>query len=180
MVHLKFNLTEEEYFQFTYHSTWTAPGRRKYRLLYYGKVFLLYAAVAILYIVTRHSNQLLIDFTIFGTVGLVYFLLIPYLVRKSLRRRVREIVSSKENEHILDESEVIISEAGIIDRDKVSESRYDWDAIVKKAETSSSYYLYTNSYHAVVIPKRALKSDAEREKLRQLLHTNLSLSSEFA
>jgi hypothetical protein len=178
MVHLKFNLTEQEYFAFTYFNSWASPERKRYRIGYYLKVFLLYSAVAALYIFTSHSNELYIDLLVFGIIGLVYFLLVPYLIRKSVRRRVKDILSAEENAHVLDESEIILSDAGIVDKDRVSESRYDWEAIVRKAETPDSYYLYTNSYHALVIPKRTL-GENEREKLGELFNRHLSLSSEF-
>ena len=179
MVAVSFHLTEEEYFDFNYYTSWAAPERRKYRLFYYGKVFLLYFLVAAVYILTNHTSQIAIDFIIFSIIGLVYFLLIPYLIRRSIRRRVKGMLAAKENEHILQESQLILDDTGIYDKDNVSESRYDWEAIVRKSETETTFYLYTNSYHAIVIPKRALKSTAELTSLRKLLDTNLPLSSEF-
>ena len=179
MVAVSFHLTEEEFFDFNYYTSWAAPERRKYRLFYYGKVFLLYFLVAALYIVTNHTSQLLIDFAIFSIIGLVYFLLIPYLIKRSIRRRVRGMLAAKENEHILQESQVILDETGIYDKDIVSESRYEWEAIVRKSETETTFYLYTNSYHAIVIPKRALANSSELASLRKMLDTNLPLSSEF-
>src|SRR5687768_15346136 len=101
MVALKFNLTEEEFFEFNYYTTWLSPDRKGYRIRYFLKIFLLYAGVAAIYIFTNHSNQLLIDFIIFGIIGLVYFLLIPYLVRKSIRRRARDVLAQPENKHVL-------------------------------------------------------------------------------
>ena len=179
MVAVSFHLTEQEFFDFNYYTSWAAPERRKYRLYYYGKVFLLYFLVAAVYILTNHTSQILIDFSIFSIIGLVYFLLIPYLIRRSIRRRVKGMLAAKENEHILQESQVILDDTGIYDKDNVSESRYEWEAIVRKSETETTFYLYTNSYHAIVIPKRALKSAAELASLRKLLDTNLPLSSEF-
>ena len=179
MLTIKFRLTEEEYFQFSYYSTWSAPERRGYRIRYFLRVLVLYAGVALLYLLTNRENQRLVNFIVFGSIGVVYFLLVPTMIRKSVRRRVREILRQEENQHVLDESEIELSEQGIVDRDKVSESRYAWDAIVRKAETEQCVYLYTNSYHAIVIPKRALKDLRERQDFEHLLNRHLSLSSEF-
>ncbi|MBO9572606.1 MAG: YcxB family protein, partial [Chitinophagaceae bacterium] len=85
--------------------------------------------------------------------------------------------SKKENQHVLDEAEVILSETGIIDKDTVAESRYNWEAIVSFAETPESYYLYTNSYHAIVIPKRAIQSEEEKKELKRLLEKHLPLQA---
>ena len=75
---------------------------------------------------------------------------------------------------MLDEAEIILSDSGIIDKDTHTESRYDWNAIVRLAETNDSYYLYTNSYHAIVIPKRVVNAK-EAKELTSLLSQNLPL-----
>lgn len=177
MLDLKFNLTAEEYYSFNYYTTWSAPGRKQYRLFYYGRIILLYAAVALLYIFSKGTDQWMTDLIIFLCIGLVYFFLLPLLVKRSIRNRVKQVLKKEENQHILQESQVVISKDGVLDRDTVSESRYDWEAIVKKAETSDSFYLYTNSYHAIVIPKRTLNKDQVHE-LNLLLEQHLPLSSE--
>jgi YcxB-like protein len=180
MLSLKFHLTEEEYFEYNYYTTWAAPHKRAYRIRYYVKVFALYTVIAGLYIFTNHSHRITFDLLIFAIIGLIYFLLVPWLIKNSIRRRTRNIVSEPSNQHVLDLSEIIFTDSGIIDQDNQSQSKYDWDAIVKKAETHNCYYLYTNSYHAIVIPKRAIKSPHDRKELDHYFNHYLSLSSEFA
>ncbi|WP_315814442.1 YcxB family protein [Paraflavitalea speifideaquila] len=68
----------------------------------------------------------------------------------------------------------------MIDKDEASESKYTWEAIVRKAETPFCYYLYTNSHHAIVIPKRAARNTAEKQELERMLNQYLSLTSEFS
>lgn len=169
MLSLKFSLTKEEYFEYNYYTAWAAPHKKGYRIRYYIKVFALYSIIAILYIFTNHSHRIAIDLTIFAIIGAIYFLLVPLLIKHSIGRRTKLIIAEPENQHVFDESEIVLSDAGIIDRDNVSESRYDWEAIVKKADTPNSYYLYTNSYHAIVIPKRVVKTSQEQEELKRLL-----------
>lgn len=178
MLHLRFNLTEKEFYHFNYYTAWAAPERKSYRLWYLLRVLLLYGAVALLYIAINHSDQWEIDLLIFGVIGLLYFLMIPFLVKRSIRSRVKNILSKKENQFILQDSEVIIDDNSILDKDSVSESKYDWDAIIRSAETEDCFYLYTNSYHAIVIPKRIL-SESDNRELRRLLTVNLPLSSEL-
>lgn len=179
MIVLKYSLTEEEYLDYNYYTAWTSPDKKSYRLKYYGQVMLLYIAVAGLYIYANRSHSLLIDSIVFLSIGLAYFLLVPVLVKRSIKTRVRSILKQPENQHVLHESEVMLDDMGISDRDTVSDSRYGWEAIVRRAETRLCYYLYTNSYHAIVIPKRVIPPQEEQE-LQSLLDTNLSLSSDFA
>ena len=180
MLVLKYHLSEEEYFDYNYYTSWTAPDKKKYRVGYYLKVLLLYGAIAGLYIFSRRDRSPTTDLIIFCIIGLIYIVLVPFLVRQSIQRRVKQILSHPENKHILEEAEVVLSDTGITDKDSESESRYTWEAIVKKAETKTSYFLYTNSYHAIVIPKRALKSTEDRKELERLLIEHLPLSTEFS
>jgi hypothetical protein len=179
MLNLKYHLTEEEYFDYNYYTAWAAPEKRNYRLWYYLRVFILYAAVAGLYIFSRRSEQIFIDLIIFSVIALVYFLMVPFLIKRSILRRVRGILSKPENQHVLDEAEVNLSDAGIVDKDTATESRYSWEAIVKKAETPACFYLYTSSYHAIVIPRRVIVTPTEKQELERLFNQYLPLSSEF-
>lgn len=174
MVSLKFRLTEDEYLQYNYYTAWSAPTRKKYRIFYFLRVIILYGAVAMLYIIATRQHYIWIDISVFVITGLIYLIMIPSFVKSSIRRKVKDILSKKENEHVLDEAEIILAGSGIIDKDTNTESRYNWDAIVRLAETPDSYYLYTNSYHAIVIPKRTVSKEQEKE-LTELLSQNLPL-----
>jgi hypothetical protein len=174
MVSFKFRLTEDEYLEYNYYTAWSAPTRKKYRVLYFLRVIILYGAVAMLYIIATRQNYIWIDISVFIITGLIYLVMIPSFVKGSVRRKVKDILSKKENQHVLDEAEIVLSDTGIIDKDTHTESRYDWDAIVRLAETADSYYLYTNSYHAIVIPRRVVSIEEEKE-LTRLLSKNLPL-----
>ena len=174
MVSLKFRLTEDEYLQYNYFTAWSAPARKKYRVYYFLRVIIIYGAVAMLYIIATRQHYIWIDISVFIITGLIYLVMIPYLVKGSIRRKVKDILSKQENQHVLDDAEIILADDGITDRDTHTESRYDWDAIVRLAETPDSYYLYTNSYHAIVIPKRSVSKEQESE-LTRLLSENLPL-----
>lgn len=177
MISLQFTLTREEYFQFNYYTAWAAPSRKNYRIRYFLKVLLLYGAVALLYILVSRSHSVWIDISVFVITGSLYLFFIPFFIKKSVERRVNDILSKKENQHVLDEAEVILTDAGITDKDTVSESRYAWDAIVNFAETPDSYYLYTNSYYAIVIPKRVIKTEAVHAALKKLFNEHLPLEA---
>lgn len=172
----RFRLTEDEYLQYNYYTAWAAPERKTYRVLYFLRVILLYGAVAFLYIFATRQHYIWIDISVFVITGLVYLIMIPSFVKSSVRRKVKNILSKKENQHVLDDAEITISEAGIIDKDTHTESRYSWDAIVRFSETEDSLYLYTNSYHAIVIPKRVVGTEDDKN-MRQLLDQHLPLNA---
>jgi hypothetical protein len=175
MIALKFRLTEEEYFRFNYYTAWADPRRKRYRIMYFLKVILLYGAVAFLYILASGMLLLWINISVFVLTGLAYLVFIPFFIKRSVRRRVNALLSKKENQHILDESEIVLSANGIIDKDTLSESRYDWDAIVHHAETEDGIYLYTNSYHAIVIPKRVIPDQRQLQDTIRIIEDHLPL-----
>lgn len=177
MTVFRFTLTEEEYFQYNYYTAWAAPSRKMYRVKYFLRVLALYAIVALLYIFANKGHNIWIDLTVFIFTGLVYLFFVPFFIKRSVRRRVVDILSKKENQHVLLEAEIILNDSGIIDKDTVSESRYDWDAIVHFAETEDCYYLYTNSYHAIVIPKRAIPDELVSGEVQRLFDTHLPLEA---
>src|SRR5574343_968273 len=97
MLSIKFQLTVEEYFQYNYFTAWADPQRKQYRLLYYVKVLLLYAVVAALYLFANRNHSIWTDLGIFALIAFLYLLMVPWLIRKSVRRKVKQILSQKEN-----------------------------------------------------------------------------------
>lgn len=179
MLVLRYHLTEEEFFDYNFYTAWASPDKKGYRLRYYLRVFLLYGIIAAAYVFLIHSNQLVIDAVIFGIIAIVYFLLVPSLIKRSIRRQVNNMLLKPENQHVLEAAEVVLSDTGIIDKDSTSENRYNWEAIVRKAETNAAWYLYTNSHHAILIPKRIVTLPADKAELERLFNTYLPLNSEF-
>jgi hypothetical protein len=179
MLIFKYHLSEEEFFDYNYYTAWGSPDKKGYRTRYYLRIFLLYGAVAGIYIFANRSQQVWINLGIFGFIALVYFLMVPYLIKRSIRKRVKDMLAQPENQHVLSAAEVALMDTGILDKDNASESKYTWEAIVKLAETPTSYYLYTNSYHAIVIPKRVVTNPHDRQELKRLFNEHLPLSSEI-
>ena len=179
MVTLQYHLTKEEFFDFNYFTTWSAPDRKGYRVRYYLRVLLLYGAIAALYMFTNRDHSLVVDLTVFGVIALVYLLLVPALVKRSIKHRVNGMLNDPANAHVLQEAKVILNDTGIIDKDTASESHYTWEAIVKKVETPHAYYLYTSSYHAILLPKRTITRPSDQEELQRLFDAHLPKSSEL-
>lgn len=179
MLTLQFNLTREEFLEYNYFTSWSSPDRKTYRLRYFLRVMGLYAFIAGTYIwFNRFSHDVVTDLLVFGSIGLIYAFLVPVLIKRSVVSRVNAMLKEPENQHILDTSTIILTDQGITDKDKASESRYNWEAIVKKVETKDCFYLYTSSYHAILIPKRILISGTDSAELKRLLDQHLPLSSE--
>ncbi len=171
-----FHLTREEYLDYNYYTAWSSPSKKSYRYSYYLRVMVMYIAIAGLYIFAKRSHDPVIDFSIFFGIGVLYFFLVPVIVKRSIRMKVNQILAQAENQHVLSSSVVRLDEAGIQDADAVSDTWYTWEQVTKKVTTSHCIYLYTNSHHAIVIPLRAV-SPADREGLEQLFTRCLPLNA---
>jgi hypothetical protein len=179
MVILKYQLTEKDFFEFNYYTNWAAPNKRGFRIRYILRAILLYTAVIAIYIFAIRKDFSTTAIMIASIPSIIYFLLIPTLVKRGMRQKVKAMLQKPENKQFLEPAEVVFMDTGIVTKDSISESKYNWEAIVRKAETPLSYYLYTNTYLAIVIPKRVIINAQERKELQQLFNQHLSLSSEF-
>ena len=71
MLTLKYHLTPEEYFNYNYYTAWASPDKKGYRVRYYLRVFVLYGAIAALYIFVNRQHDLLVDFTVFFVIAFI-------------------------------------------------------------------------------------------------------------
>jgi hypothetical protein len=179
MLALQYQLSEAEFFDYHYHTTWASASRRRYRRWYYARIFILYTLVAAAYIIVNHSHNLIVDIAIFSIIALLYFSMVPYLVKKSIRRRVDQMLREEENKHLLETAGVEISDEGILYTDSESETKYKWEAIVKMDQSALSYFLHTNSYHAIVIPKKLLDAPADKAEWKRILNQHLPIELDW-
>ncbi|WEK34407.1 MAG: YcxB family protein [Candidatus Pseudobacter hemicellulosilyticus] len=180
MLVLQYNLTREDYFKYNYYTNWTSPDKRKFRNRYYMKVLLYLFVMAGLILYTSQDKSPLITMIAVILVATTMLLLIPFLVRRSVRKRVDQLLALPANKHILDRREVQFSDTGIVSRDSNAESKFGWNAVVKVAQLPDAWYLYSSSHQAIILPKRALADEQERKELQSLLDQHISFSAEFA
>jgi K+/H+ antiporter YhaU regulatory subunit KhtT len=95
------------------------------------------------------------------------------------KRKIERFINDPKNSNLLVRTELIISDNGIINKDEFSEVNYNWNAITKKVINKDYIYLFLNSVQAIVIPKKALSNEEEKQ-LSDLLSRNLSLKAEFS
>jgi YcxB-like protein len=176
---LGFSLTREDFFQFNYYTSWAAPEKKEFRVRYYLKTIgYALAAILILYFIERPGNAVRF-FTIGIVIAIIWGLIVGYYsMQNSFKKRIKSFAEDQNNSTFFTKTELMLTEFGIVSRDENSEVKYNWDAIVKRAETKDYIYLYLNVVQAIVIPKRILSPDDKKE-LNELLNKNLSLKAEF-
>lgn len=97
--------------------------------------------------------------------SIVFFILYPSILKKTLKRSVESIYVSS---HEIGTHKLKITETWVIDKTSTSELDMQWIAVEKIVETDRHIFIYTNPMKAFLIPKRAFPDEA---KCREFIET---------
>lgn len=143
MVVLSLELTKEDFCQFNYYTSWTAPWNFKKRVIYHLKNIIYGGALGLLFIYLLKGQ-----ITLAAIVGAsIFFLLfnliiLPIWIRHDFRKYVEKFHANPSNNSFFLKSALVIDEKGIQASDEVSITTHSWPAFVKKTETNEYLYLY--------------------------------------
>ena len=167
---IEFVFSEDDYFKFNYYNTWSSPKRKFYRVRSYLRpIFILSIVVFMLY---RFTGQFgMAEYIILGS-GLLLSISYSLLIKDSIRKNVAKIFASgskslggiKEMQFTLDALHV---------KDNLSKSETNWKSFIELVETEEHFFLLETIVYAVVIPKRAIKTEGELNELRNFLRSKI-------
>lgn len=175
---LNFSLTKEDLYNYNYYTTWEAPEKKKFRIIYYLKIVgfvLLFGLLVLKFDNKLNATGLLLACLVSAAIGIGFGHL---NVKKQIKRNVERFYSKEVNSNFLSKKQMVITEEAIKEKDAVSETNYSWNAIIRKVEVDHYYYLYISSLQALVVPKRIL-SLAEMQDLEYLMAKKLSIGAEL-
>jgi YcxB-like protein len=181
----KYKLTEDEHADFDVYTSWHANWQKKTRLVYLINVFI-YCGISMIATIAIMSKLFPTENNNYNTLGMILILLnllITYICYNqapiAIKKKAIRLLRKEENHHLLDETEVTITEENIISIDNSSTTKYSWKSIVRYAVTKDFFYLYINTIQALVIPKRLLKDQREIEELDKFITEKIPLLSSF-
>jgi len=178
MITLNFKLTKEDYFNYYYYSTYLAPGKKAGVIKSRLKGFFIFSFLLLLIRFTSPERSLDTFFFISIAMMASIYLLPLFTVEMDTRRQTYAFLNNPLNSDLLTNTEITISETGIAAKDELSEAKYQWNAIVKMEESKDYYFLFTNSIQAIVIPKRILNTEVEKEALSKLMAQHIPFNAE--
>jgi hypothetical protein len=180
MVSLKYSLTKEDYINYYTYVMWDAPGNKRKRILYYSKQLL---PILIFFFAFYYTG-------LFDRPGKFIFIIAGFLVLTSLlsffgvrtntMKQAEKVADDSGNSSIFIPLIVNASESGISVKDELKEIHYQWAAIIKKLESQNYYFLFHNSIQAIIIPKRAFTSPADKLQFEKLLAQYLSFDADVS
>jgi hypothetical protein len=176
---LAYSLTKEDAIQFHYYTGWASPEKKQYRIKYYLKSISSGLIAFLAYFILRKPENKLTFLLIGFSAALIFGCLLSYWgVHVRYKRKIEKFYNNPNNEGLFAKTELNITEYGLTSKDEKGESKFKWDAFVKKIETEGYFYLFLSSAQAVIIPKRVLNAQ-EAKELSALFLQNLHLRAEF-
>ncbi len=158
--------------------TWDAPDRKQARLKYYGRQVLVNGGIIL---VLFYSQLFRIDsMMLYIYIGILAFITILQIFNGRIiaRKQGEKITKDDDNAFFFLETNYEISDAGIARKDANMETRYQWNAFVRKEETTQYYFLFISGIQAVIFPKRVFKTAEDKMQFEKLLSQYLSFDAE--
>ena len=177
MIELNYGLTQAEYIDYAVYTAWDAPHKKRFRLTTYGRLTVLAASITIIAL-TLLKFELLYSFVLAGFFIVMIFC-IPNIQKNAIRDRAKRLMLNEENKLFFSSVALQLSATGIHSSRENMNATYKWNSIVRKVENETSYFLYTNSEQAIVIPKRVLKTPEQKRDFERMLNEHISLQAEF-
>lgn len=178
MITLHYTLTKEDYFNFYYQAGWLNPYKKKKAIKTAITRFLSFAAMLVFVkLLSKHGT---FDSFFFYSISLLacIFIVPLFSISGNYRRLVASITDNPMNAHFFGEMQINIAETGIFTRGEFAETKFQWPGIVKKEENKDYYFLYLNSEQAILIPKRAFKSETDKQQTEKIFGQHISFNAE--
>lgn len=179
MISLQYALTKEDFVNYHSYVMWDAPENKRKKIKYYARQFIpIIVFIAAFYytgIFERNSKFILL---IAGFI-LLTLLLSLFGIRSNTIKQAEKTANDPNNSSIFLETTVIVSETGIVTKDVLTETKYQWNAFIKMQESKKYYFLFTSSIQAIIIPKRVFKNAEETNQFKKLLSQQLSFDAEI-
>jgi hypothetical protein len=175
---LKYAVTKEDYIEYYTYVSWDAPEQRKKKINYYlRQVIINGGLIALIFYTGVFSFHFWYMYLYLGVLLLTTVVQI-LSARNSVSKQAEKITSDANNASIFSEKTIEIDDSGILLKDEFTESKYCWEAFIKKQENNNYYFLFPSSVEAIIIPKRIFKLAEEKNRFEKLLTQHLSLDAE--
>jgi len=181
MLQVEYSLEKKEFQEFIYYANWLSPEQKDHRFNYYFANAISYIVmVSVLALSFRKDVEPVIFLSASALTGVFLFLYLKGRT-KSFPYKVAEDMILKEGgqDVILSRRELIVSDAGIIVKHELFESKFMWLAVKRKIEHLDCFYLYTGPRDAIIIPKRIFINKEDSVKFKEYLLEHLPIQADF-
>ena len=179
MITLQYAISKEDYVNFYTYVMWDAPENKKKRFNYYVRQIIPIVLFIIAFYYTgifeRNSKFILLILAFIFLTSLLSL----FNVRSNTVRQGEKVANDPNNSSVFLDIYMIVSETGISTKDTLMETKFQWNAFIKKQESKEYYFLFMSSMQALIIPKRIFNNADERIQFEKLLSQWLSFDAEI-
>lgn len=102
-------------------------------------------------------------FIIFGTFGVLWYIIYPKYIKWEVSRRTSKLIKEGKDEKILGNKNIKLTPEGIYGTSLYSEEKVKWNSIEHIEETEDYIYIFISSISAFIIPIRAFNDTDTKE-----------------
>ncbi|MES2849236.1 MAG: YcxB family protein [Bacteroidota bacterium] len=178
MVSVKFAITADDYMEYYMYMMWDAPDRKKARLKYYLRQVVINGGIIAILLYTQFFRSS--SLTLYIYIGILAVVTVLQLLngRINAKKQAEKITEDDDNRSFFLETTYDITDAGITRKDENIETKYQWNAFVRKEENAAYYFLFTSGIQAIIFPKRIFKTVEDKKQFEKLLSQHLSFDAE--
>lgn len=151
----------QKFYRFHY---WYSPDKKAYRIrrrLYNASLSSVIVSFLLWLDIKGEENASATPLLITSAViFVVVFFLSKYTFLFYIEKSMEKIIRSGKNKDVFGNQVLELHDDKIITRSEHSESAYTVDVIEKVRGDDNAFYVYISSVQAIVLPKRAVKSDS--------------------
>lgn len=179
MIQVAFTLTKDDLATFITYIGWDAPFNLNKRRQYYLKQIVPLLVMTALIVYLKGNLSFFNTYIYIGLAFVAFTTVVNLLnVRNGIKKQALKIAEDEANNSYYDPINITASETGIHFQQIRMESRFGWEAFVRKLETNLHIYLFYRSQQAIIIPKKAFRNADEEAAFRRLLLEKLPLQAE--
>lgn len=165
-MNIEYQLTMQDYLDFNIYHMNHSPSLKRTLFIerFIGPIIFLISPI----LLTKGSAiPLWYWYCVFTILSLLWIVLFPKYINKSISRRITKMLNEGKNTGILGNHSLSITEKGIIDKTEYSEEKFNF--IEKVVESDKHIFIYVSSLSACIIPNRIFNNlEAKQEFLNAL------------
>lgn len=167
---VSYNLTEEDYIHFNMFHIKNSKSTIQTLKIQRFSVPIIYIIISFVFskILEIPFLYMLIPFLILSLIWVVFY---EKYFNKSIIRRLKKMMNEGENDGLIGEHHLVITEEGIVDTTSTGETRVNWSGIKYLKEDNEYFYIYNSSVSAYILPKRDLENV---DQIRDYLTSRIS------
>lgn len=157
-----------------YHYEQSPGARRVRRLLQFGPAAILGLIFLAQIVFSGASPISALPWLMFAVVWTVF---VPYMMRRSMRKRVLQLYSGGRDKGIVGKHTLSLTSSGLTDKTGYGKTETAWRDVLKMIATTQHVFIYVSDTAAHIVPARAFPDEIKFREFRDTVIRHLKATS---